>query len=233
MPDRPRRVTVTLSAAANGTLSNLGGGSYNATTGVYTDTGTAAAVTTALDGLVFTPTVNQVAPGQTVTTSFTISDKDTLGVTATNSTTTVVATDVAVPPTITGTARGPSGDRSRNHRAVLESHHRGVKPRPNRDRDGHAVRCSERHAVKSGRRQLQRHDGRLYRCRHRSRGHHGVGWPGVHTNRQSGRARPGRHDHLCYLRHRHGAGNRHRQHDKCRRHRRGRSPPTITVLRAS
>ena len=99
-------VTVTLSAAANGTLSNFGGGSYNATTGVYTDTGIATAVTAALDGLVFTPTANQVAPGQTVTTTFTISDKDTLGVTATNSTTTVVATDVAVPPTITGTAAG-------------------------------------------------------------------------------------------------------------------------------
>jgi serralysin len=99
-------VTVTLSAAANGTLLNLGGGSYNATTGVYTDAGTAAAVTTALDGLVFTPTVNQVAPGQTVTTGFVISDKDTAGGTATDSTTTVVATDTAVPPTITGTLAG-------------------------------------------------------------------------------------------------------------------------------
>ena len=88
-------VTVTLSAAANGALSNLGTGTYNAATGVYTDTGTAAVVTAALDGLVFTPTVNQVAPGQTVTTTFTISDKDTVGATATNSTTTVVATDVA------------------------------------------------------------------------------------------------------------------------------------------
>ena len=99
-------VTVTLSAAANGTLSNLGGGTYTAATGVYTDTGTAAVVTAALDGLVFTPTANQVAPGSTVTTGFTIVDTDTALATATDSTTTVVATDVAVPPTITGTVAG-------------------------------------------------------------------------------------------------------------------------------
>ena len=99
-------VTITPSAAANGTLTNLGGFTYDATTGVYTYTGTAAAATAALDSLVFTPTANQVAPGSTVTTSFTISDKDTAGATATDSTTTVVATDVAVPPTITGTVAG-------------------------------------------------------------------------------------------------------------------------------
>ncbi len=99
-------VTVTLSAAANGTLSNLGGGTYTAATGVYTNTGTAAVVTAALDGLVFTPTANQVAPGSTVTTGFTIVDTDTALATATDSTTTVVATDVAVPPTITGTVAG-------------------------------------------------------------------------------------------------------------------------------
>ena len=106
-------LTVTLSAAANGTLSNLGAGSYNAATGVYTDTGTAAAVSAALDALVFSPTANQVAPGQAVATSFTIQDTDAAGVTAADSTTSVLATDIAVPPAITGAAAGQKlGDTS-------------------------------------------------------------------------------------------------------------------------
>jgi plastocyanin len=83
-------VTVTLSSAANGALSNLAGGSYNAATGVYTDSGSAAAVTAALDGLVFTPTAHQVAAGQTVTTTFAINDTDTGGATATGSASVVV-----------------------------------------------------------------------------------------------------------------------------------------------
>jgi hypothetical protein len=99
-------VTVTLSAPANGVLSNLGGGSYNATTGVYTDVGSATAVTAALAGLVFTPTAHEVAPGQTVTTTFTISDVDTGAASATDSTTSVIVTAGTVLPTITGSVAG-------------------------------------------------------------------------------------------------------------------------------
>ena len=88
-------VTVKLSTAANGTLTNLSGGSYNATTGVYTDSGSAAAITAALDGLIFTPTAHQVAAGQTITTSFTISDIDSAGAAASEDATSVVTTATA------------------------------------------------------------------------------------------------------------------------------------------
>ena len=127
-------VTVTLSAAANGSLSNLGGGSYNAATGVYTATGSAAVVSADLDGLVFTPTANQVAPGSTtVTTTFTILDTDTAGATATDAITTVVATDVAIPPTISGTA-GADDNRAADRCTVLQGCDRGseIPCRPRR-----------------------------------------------------------------------------------------------------
>ena len=96
-------ITVTLSSAANGVLTNLGGFSYNQSTGSYTDTGSAAAVSAALNGLIFAPTPYQVAPGRTVTTVFTISDVDTAGASAVNNTTSVIAVAGTVAPTITGT----------------------------------------------------------------------------------------------------------------------------------
>ena len=92
-------VTVTLSAAGNGTLSNLGGGSYSAASGVYSDTGSAAAVSAALDGLLFTPTPHQVSPGQSVATGFTILDVDTAGAYASNA----AAGVTAIAPVASGT----------------------------------------------------------------------------------------------------------------------------------
>jgi autotransporter passenger strand-loop-strand repeat protein len=92
-------LTVTLSNAANGVLSNLGGGSYNAATGIYTDTGSAAAVTAALDGLVFAPASTGASPGQIVATGFTIGVTDTGGLSASDSTSTVIA-GIVQPPNL-------------------------------------------------------------------------------------------------------------------------------------
>jgi uncharacterized repeat protein (TIGR03803 family) len=85
-------VTVAPSDAANGTLSdpNAASDGSTITNGIYTMTGTAAAVTADLDSLVFTPTDHQVAPGGIETTGFTIALTDTAGQTASDSTTSVV-----------------------------------------------------------------------------------------------------------------------------------------------
>ena len=99
-------VTITLSNPLNGALSNLAGGSYDAKAGVYSITGTDAAVSAAIDGLVFTPTAHQVAPGGSVTTTFTIKTSDTAGGTASNAITTVAATGVNDPPVISGVVSG-------------------------------------------------------------------------------------------------------------------------------
>ncbi len=73
-------VHVTLDTAAKGSFTTLNGFT-NAGGGDYTFSGTAAAATTAIRGLVFTPTANRVAPGSTETTTFTISTND--GITTT------------------------------------------------------------------------------------------------------------------------------------------------------
>jgi hypothetical protein len=65
--------TVALSASANGVLSDPSASTDHSSIigDVYAVTGTAAAVTAALDGLVFSPTAHHVVSGHTVTTSFT------------------------------------------------------------------------------------------------------------------------------------------------------------------
>ena len=92
-------VVVAPSSAANGTLSDpnqaADGSSING--GIFKVAGSPSAVTAALNGVVFTPT--QVAFGQQVTTGFTIVDANSAGLTATDNTTSVVAT-AAGPPTL-------------------------------------------------------------------------------------------------------------------------------------
>jgi hypothetical protein len=103
-------VTITLTAAnvatdTDGTLS--GSGLTRTGTGSYTLTAASpAAAATALEALVFTPTPHQVVPGNAVTTGFTLAVTDLDAESATDSTTTVLATAVNDPPVITGTVAG-------------------------------------------------------------------------------------------------------------------------------
>ena len=89
-------VKITLSAPLNGVLSNTNNlGSYDAQTGVFTYTGDPAAVTAAIQALLFTPTPHQVAPGSTVTTTFEIEDSNTAQIViVADSSTSVIATAV-------------------------------------------------------------------------------------------------------------------------------------------
>jgi len=92
-------VIVSLSNSANGTLTNLSGFS-NEGGGTYEFVGLASDVTTAIRGLTFDPTENQVAPGQTVTTVFTITTNDAVNPAVTNDATSVIATSVNDPPAV-------------------------------------------------------------------------------------------------------------------------------------
>ena len=85
-------VTVSLSQPGNGTLLNLGGGTYDPVHGVYTISSTPAQVTAALQGLVFQPTAHQVAAGESVTTVLTIAVDDGHGGHTADSTTSVTTT---------------------------------------------------------------------------------------------------------------------------------------------
>ena len=108
-------VTVTLSNDANGTLSTSGAGTFN--DGVFTDTGTADQVTTALQDLVFTPTFDPGPGGNTVSTTFTIQAVDTAGATATDAATSVVAS--AVPTAITLASFDGTGDGANPYAGLI------------------------------------------------------------------------------------------------------------------
>ena len=93
-------IVVTMSNNANGTLSDAFVGGTIINNGTYIVTGSTAAVTTALDELIFTPTKPEFAPGNTLVTTFTISATNSDGATESNSATSVLTT--AVTPAISG-----------------------------------------------------------------------------------------------------------------------------------
>jgi hypothetical protein len=98
--------TLTITLSGGGTLADGTGysGLTNSGAGVYGLKGSAAAATKELDALVFTPA--SASPNTVNTTGFTLQDVNSVGATATDSTTTVVNTDPAVAPSVSGTIAG-------------------------------------------------------------------------------------------------------------------------------
>jgi hypothetical protein len=86
-------VAIIPSNAANGVLSdpNAATDGGKVANGVYTVSGSAAAVTKAVDGLVFTPTNGQVPQGKTVTTGFLLGVTSSAGLSASDGNSSVVA----------------------------------------------------------------------------------------------------------------------------------------------
>ena len=106
VPGQTETITISESQAQNGALTHLGSGSYDAATGTYTDRGTAAQVTADLQGLAFQPAAHEVAPGQSVTTSFALTTEDAFSGTVQDTTTSVTAMAVENAPVISGTVAG-------------------------------------------------------------------------------------------------------------------------------
>ncbi|MBK1840759.1 DUF4347 domain-containing protein [Azospirillum sp. YIM B02556] len=91
-------VTITYTAA-NGTLSSAGGG-LTGTAGSYTLTATTPGnLQTLLRALVFTPTANQVVPGGTVQTTFSLTAGDGTSSSSANTDTVITATSINDAPT--------------------------------------------------------------------------------------------------------------------------------------
>ncbi len=97
-------VTISLSNAANGSLS--GAGLTAKGNGVYTLAAASAGfISSELDGLIFTPTAHQVAPGSTVTTGITLTVSNDGGP-AVTSASSISVTAVNDTPSITGVKTG-------------------------------------------------------------------------------------------------------------------------------
>ncbi|MCU7916922.1 MAG: cadherin domain-containing protein, partial [Candidatus Thiodiazotropha sp. (ex Epidulcina cf. delphinae)] len=98
--------------AANGALSGTG---LTGSAGNYTVTSAApATATTNLQGIVFTPTANQVAAGSTVVSTFTLTPNDGTANGTPDATTQITATSINDNPTITSNGGGATGPASVN-----------------------------------------------------------------------------------------------------------------------
>jgi fimbrial isopeptide formation D2 family protein len=107
-PDTGQQQTlqITLSSPANGVLTSLGTGRYDASTGMYTVTGTADAVTTAAAALRFVPTRHQTSLGQQVPTDFSVQVHDSAGAGGPATVTRVATAAVNTAPTVRNAAPG-------------------------------------------------------------------------------------------------------------------------------
>ncbi|MBS0196832.1 MAG: DUF4347 domain-containing protein [Planctomycetes bacterium] len=104
-PGTTLTVSVAIDTAAKGAFTSASltaSGFTDAGGGVYTYSGSPTAATTAIRALVFRPTNNRNAVGDTETSSFTITVNDGVASDVTNTTTTVVVTSVNDAPTVTG-----------------------------------------------------------------------------------------------------------------------------------
>jgi len=107
-PDQTEIVAVTPSSTANGTLVDPNAATATIDQGVWTVTGSLAAVTVDLQALQFQPTTTGVAYGQTLTTGFTVAVADSDGQAADDTKTSVVATAMAPTQPVAG-FDGPNG----------------------------------------------------------------------------------------------------------------------------
>ncbi len=111
-PAQNETLTIVLDDPGNGALSNFGAGIYDASTGEYSVTGSAAAVTASIQGLVFTPAAGHVPAGSTETTTFTITVSDGLAPPVTNAATTVVVSSAEHAPSIVSNGGGDTASLS-------------------------------------------------------------------------------------------------------------------------
>ena len=91
-PAQTQTVTITLSDTAKGSITTLNG--FTGGGAVFTFSGIASAATSAIHGVVFTPTLNHLPVGQTEVEQFTVTVSDGVAPVVSDNTTSVVITSV-------------------------------------------------------------------------------------------------------------------------------------------